>query len=162
MDINIDTEDLEQVNEFFEIITHRAHEIEIPINRPCNRYVKLLLKGIRTGVQLVGMTMSLVSANVITSYFNINEFGLLHQNTTEVFAKRVTTPQSETSQKKKKSCDVLFGCHDNVCWRMCYSDNPALHLWCHTSPNPFSRKIQHCDAHTDCLQCWECVETCHP
>lgn len=62
----------------------------------------------------------------------------------------------------QKMCKLEFGCGgepQQLCWRACYSDDPNLHLWCHTSPQPHLKKSHQCDGQNKCSKCWECIET---
>lgn len=160
--INIDPEDVERVGDFFHEIMDAGQSVQISQHR-CGLVKKLFFNSIH----LIGVMLSLVGANAISTYFNLNgEISIQKDKPTMSInvpnSSNVSLPTTTTTKNMVKGCGIDFGCHDNVCWRMCFTDNPDKHLWCYTLPNPHSRKITQCHAANDCSNCWECIEPCHP
>lgn len=98
--------------------------------------------------QFIGITCSLVGANVLTLMLQ------QHFDTPSTVNGTIIPP---------KMCNHDFGCDDNVCWRTCNENaNDATgSAWCYTTPNTKQRKYQQCLHPSDCSGCWECLGHCN-
>lgn len=157
ININIDPEDMDRVSDFFHTIMVNQQPPRLQSSTSC---VSIVKKAIYSSIHLVGVMLSLVGASALSSYLSLNEAPIQYIRQAEVQNQNISRYMNRL--KSAKTCSIDFGCHHNVCWRMCHADDPGLHLWCHTASNPLSRKLQHCRASADCSICWECIETCHP
>lgn len=100
--------------------------------------------------QFIGITCSLVGANILTS--------MLQQS-----ADAPTATTFNSSLVPSKLCNHDYGCDDNVCWRSCKSNGKSTEdaAWCYSTPDPKLRKYQQCLYQHDCSPCWECLGTCN-
>lgn len=169
--INIEPDDLERVSDFFHELMNANNQIPSSI-RQRNIIVKMMKKGIMSSIQLIGVMMTLVGANIISSYW-IPEHGQIQQNP-KLF-QHIGQPPKELEQEQRKTkihnfyqsisraeiCQIDFGCYKNICWRSCHSNIQDKNLWCYTAPTPNARELYRCNDTSDCFICWECVEPCH-
>lgn len=109
-----------------------------------------------SAVQLFGIMMTLVGANLLT----------------KIFEPSVISPQflfadnNVTSILPDEFCKRDFGCDHNLCWRTC-GDELGVHeknkpqSWCYTAPKTELRNYQQCIHSHECSPCWECIGVCH-
>lgn len=105
--------------------------------------------------KLMGITMSLVGANLITSMFESNALPPMITN---------ATSENSTAKKPSELCNRDFGCDRNICWRACDVDpinKEFSESWCYTTPKPEMHTYQQCIYSHDCSPCWECLGSCH-
>lgn len=110
-----------------------------------------------TVLQLIGVTASLVAANVLTPMLQTK----IEPTTTTIVEK--TYQNSNITLIPSKMCPHDFGCDQNVCWRSCDTgvkgDNGKS--WCYTTSNHQLKKYHQCIKPHDCSPCWECLGVCH-
>lgn len=175
--IELDPEDLDQVADFFQsiIIHNRQQPTENPTRRAIGRYLKKITFSI---FQMMPITTSLVGANLLTVVLEpFVAKKRAHQteiNTVKMYGSSSSISdvnelqQSENNFKSLLNsttpgvCNIDFGCDDNMCWRTCNTGDQKKILWCYTASKVNSRKFQYCNHVSECSQCWECIETCHP
>lgn len=150
--IDIEPEEMQRIAEVL-VENYISHNLT-PRTTSTRNIVFSHIKKISLGVvQLMGITLSLVSANLITSKF-------------EPVIESDATINNDNITVLKPSCNRDFGCNRNVCWRACDADssdngkNKSL-SWCFTTPKPEARKYQQCIHSHDCSPCWECLGGCH-
>lgn len=120
--------------------------------------VLLKIKKIVVGlVQFIGITVSLVSANLLTSVFQpVN----IPPAMTDIYIGNVST------YKPSQMCNWDYGCDRNVCWRTC-DVGSSVHgknnsqAFCYTTPRSDGHNFQQCIYPHDCSPCWECLGPCH-
>lgn len=152
--VNIDPEDLDQVSDFFfqAFINQHQHQNNPILQR--RRIISMIKKTSSGIIKLIGIMLTLVSANFFTVKLNL--FVPIQQQP-EIIVKNISN-----NEPLCEMCVADSGCKHNLCWRACYSDKKSsVQLWCYTSPNPVAREFQYCDYSDYCSPCWECIETCH-
>lgn len=100
-----------------------------------------LKKASSTFIPLVGITSSLVAANLLTTWFQsphnveIIETPLI-QNVS--FATENSFMQSENTTPLQilDICKREYGCHDYICWRTCGVQEQNKTSWCFIAPKP--------------------------
>lgn len=185
--VNIDPEDLDHVTELFHAIVINQQPqsiIQIPKHRVILSFIKKTICGI---IQLFGVMITLVGANVISSKWVPDApMPVQLQRQSEIFVQNqnnsnnIQLKQSEMCNQPKiivqnqnksnninlkhsEMCNIDFGCNKNVCWRSCNTnvEYNGKKLWCYTSSKYRAREFQHCVDANDCSLCWECIEPCH-
>lgn len=105
-------------------------------------------------LQLLGVTISLVSANILSS-------AILDPPSSP----QMLITNNVTSIAPAQMCNRDFGCIRNVCWRACDESTGRKQnrtaSWCWTTANTEARKYKQCIDHHDCSPCWECLGQCH-
>lgn len=101
--------------------------------------------------QLIGIMLSLVGANLLTTMLEPFTNTPMYKNTT-------LTPS--------QICKSDFGCDENLCWRTCDTkfdegEQQIAQSWCFTSSKPTDRNFQECKNSYDCSPCWDCLGPCH-
>lgn len=149
--INIEQDEMEHIAEIL-IESYLAHNVR---QQPVSHRIVLLSimkQAAFRVVQLFGITMSLVSANLITKMFETSD---------EIQVPIVDNTVNATNAKKAM-CDRDFGCINNVCWRSCDNNEISIEtdLWCYSSPKPELRNYQPCAYSHDCSPCWDCISAC--
>lgn len=158
--IDIDAEDLDRVGEFIQNlhINREEHLYDLVHTSIRFKMMKIVKQTTFTIIQLCGFMMAMVGSNLITASLSPMQHQQQQEEQTElhVLLKNI-------SQINGGTCNINFGCNNNVCWKTCYDDDIRnQQVWCYTSSNPKSHDYHQCDTHTDCSPCWECVEVCHP
>lgn len=152
--IDIEPEEMQRIAEIL-VENYMVHNLT---PRPRIGTIALVskIKKIALGVvQLIGITLSLVSANLITSKFEriASPMTINNDNITAAIVEPMDI------------CDRDFGCNRNVCWRACDSgtdyEKGDSHSWCFTTPDPETHNYQQCIYPHDCSPCWECLGSCH-
>lgn len=111
-------------------------------------------------LQLIGITASLVSANLITNMFQSSTpslFGLNSHASENVSTTLIINPSEMCGIKHQ------YGCIRDLCWRTCDNHSNATNMtsWCFTTAHDTVPKYQHCKRTEDCSPCWECLGVCH-
>lgn len=106
--------------------------------------------------QYIGVTVSLVAANLITAMLETKPISIMQTYTPS--KNNIIKPSSRT-------CKNEFGCDDNICWRSCPAETDdhkknGSFSWCFASPNPNNHKFEHCDHNYECSPCWSCLGAC--
>lgn len=104
--------------------------------------------------QLVGITASLVGANILTPLF---------QEKFEFTLTTTATQRANSTVAPSKICPHDFGCDRNICWRTCNRSEKEndVFTWCYTKSSPDSHKYVQCTHPHDCSACWDCLGRCH-
>lgn len=107
-------------------------------------------------VQLCGIMITLVGANLLTKIFEPSIAPSQYS-----FADNITS--ASASIIPSELCKRDFGCDRNVCWRTCGEEmvDGERNKWCYTSPKSEIRDYQQCVHSYDCSPCWECIGVCH-
>lgn len=151
--IEMDPEDLDQISDFFQaFITHQQqHQYQSIMNFSIRYRITPFLKKTACGfIQLIGVMLTLVGANLLTSKLDSVE--------------PLQPTEMNVRNNNSQMCNIDYGCNQNLCWRTCYT---SLHekinsqLWCYTSPKHNAREFQRCIYSSDCSPRWECLESCH-
>lgn len=121
--------------------------------------VKHVKKMVSSMIQMVGIMLTLVGANLLTHLFDnsliINQH-CVDNNVTNFL------PSKAPSQQ----CEYDFGCDRNMCWRTCNAgsvvrEESNSQSWCYTTSTHESHNYQQCLYSHDCSPCWECLGACH-
>lgn len=150
--IQIDENDFGQVADFLQTFTHgpiRPYEHSF-ILRNVKKFTRVL-------IQMGGFMLTLVASNLLTVKFTpaISAPTLQPETKFEISFANNSTIDNDRFQNE-------FGCHKNVCWRSCFTENETeIEFWCYTSPELKSREYKSCTYHSDCAPYWECLNLCH-
>lgn len=156
--INIDPEDLDQVTDFIHTVTINDQSQPIISNRKNRVIISMVKKAIFSTIQLVGVMLSLVGANIIS--VNLVPDASMQQKQQFPQSENILPNQNKTIKIKfGEMCHIDYGCNKNLCWRTCNTVADGKKLWCYTSPT--SRKFQYCAHANECSLCWDCIEPCH-
>lgn len=159
--INIDPDDLDQVTDFIHTIAINDHPQSIISNRKRSVFISVMKKTLFGTIQLVGVTFSLVGANLLSMHF-VPAAPVL-QNQQHERPEIVLPNQTKIDNignKYQEMCQIDYGCNKNLCWRTCNSTTVSgKKMWCYSSPTP--RQFQNCANSNDCSLCWDCIEACH-
>lgn len=157
--IQIEPENLQQIGEV--IMQAYMQQQPIVLQTPTTRcaHISSAAKKISRGIiQLLGIMMTLVGANLLTT--KLESFVVVNQP--EFSAKNITTP---TIIQSDKCHEYDYGCDDNLCWRTCdvsadyeKSVENINQPWCYTSPN--ESEFQPCNFSYECSPCWNCLSPC--
>lgn len=111
-----------------------------------------------TVLQLIGVTASLVGANIITPIFQQKFY-----TTTTTASVATVLQHGNSTLSPSKMCPHDFGCDRNVCWRTCSIDSKGVNgkYWCYTTSSQQTKKYHQCIEPYDCSPCWECLGICH-
>lgn len=150
--IDIDPEEMQRIAEIL-VENYLTHNLT-PLPRPT---VFIQFKKVTVYVlKLVGITISLVSANLLSSMFE-----------PAISSHPTIISNNISSVAPVQLCDRDFGCVHNVCWRACDASVDVQHgenrtrTWCWSSPNAETHGFQQCIYAHDCSPCWECLGQCH-
>lgn len=158
--INIEPEQMQRIAQILvdDYITHNVPPSRNTLGQSIGRFFDL--KKIAVGVaQLIGVTISLVSANIISAKFEPTII-----SPTPTVINKITHHGNNTSFRPSEICVEDFGCDRNICWRSCdkgLNNHDNSPKWCYTTSKPGSHKYQQCIYAHDCSPCWECLGTCH-
>lgn len=146
--IDIDREELQR---FGEILVENYFMRDVERGRfSSNSQLRKVLIGV---VQLMGITVSLVSASLITN--SIQPYAL---STPEDEIIPVST-QNNTI-KPSDICKFDFGCDENLCWRTCDDGMKSNNSWCYTAAIAGQLQNQLCTHSFQCSPCWDCIGSC--
>lgn len=152
--IQIDPDDFDHVTEFFENIIINQQQ---PVVYRRFSVVLVLKKVTVSIIQMIGIMLTLVGANLITEKFH--EVQAQPKQNDLVVRNNTINDLIEMCNEKD------FGCNRNVCWRTCVDDSEKENnsqTWCYTSPKPEKREYHPCVYSYDCSPCWECIAgTCN-
>lgn len=176
--IDMENEDLHRMGE---ILVESYFQHQLMGHRPNQMASRsIILSQIKkitfNGVQLFGIMMTLVGANLLTSYFEpiIN----IHSTNSVSVINTTTTSMSSATINPTKLCAYDYGCDKNVCWRTCseYSSGYIDHhnkvheekmgeetaqSWCFTTSKPKEQQFHPCEFSYECSPCWSCLGPCH-
>lgn len=184
--INFDSDDLERIGmAVVEAYFHRNLIRRSRFNLTNSHAFWVYTRKISINIlQLLGITISLVSANILTSIYqqNIIHFAT-QQNFTHMTSVTSAIPESPATQPRillndinkwnnndtcagpSQLCPYNFGCDNNLCWRSCKveskNSNANVKVFCYTTANPITKKLQQCVHLNDCSSCFHCVGLCH-
>lgn len=153
--IQMDDGDFNQVADFLQTFAHGPIQ---PYEHSC--ILRNLKKFTRVFAQMLGVMVTLVASNLLTAKFSpgITPPQQQQQDTKlEIsFASNASIGDGGDGFKNE------FGCHNEVCWRSCYTETEnEIDFWCYSSPHLQSREYKRCKYQTDCAPYWECLESCH-
>lgn len=153
--IDIEHEELQRVAEIL-VESYISHNLtpQTSRNEMRNIIFSIVKKVTLNVVQLIGIMLSLVGANLLTRIFESSAVPQVLINDIDNITS--FTP-SETHFRD-------YGCDNNVCWRTCGDkfNNPEKNKqWCYSSPTPESRKYHECLYLHECSPWWECIGICH-
>lgn len=176
--LNIDVDDLEMVNEFFDgMINIRPNSVQ------CSA-LAMLKKVTYSLLQMAGILLTLVGSNMLTMKLSGNEQKPIDPKLIEpkltvpkIIEPIITKQNIEPIYSKINVLDYImcrndFGCNRNLCWRECKMDNAIVpkeaavgkKAWCFTAPPKSGKEpqIKHhkCEQSSDCSPCWPCVSQC--
>lgn len=153
--IQIDDENFLQVADFLQVFGRGPIQ---PYEHSC--ILRNLKKFNRVLFHMCSAMITLVASNLITAKFATVE-PQNQDNQLEIhFANNSFIGGGSVGGGDVFSTD--FGCHNAVCWRTCYTEDPKQKdFWCYTSPQLNSREYETCTHQTDCSQYWECLDSCH-
>lgn len=158
--VDIDPDELQRIAEIL-VENYLLHNLSPTTTPMRNKFLMHVKKISGSFSQLCGITLSLVGANLITSWI---------QSSTPIINTQETAHKCQanySSFNPSKICDKEFGCDRNICWRSCddvHDGNKTLintHSWCYTTPTHSSHTYQQCIYPHDCSPCWECLGGCH-
>lgn len=163
--IDIEPEEMQRIAEIL-VENYLTHNLSPHTTLTRNGFFLRIKKVSICAVQLIGITVSLVSANLLTSILD----PFVVPPTTMAIASNVNNiTASAYTPTPSQLCNREFGCDRNVCWRSCDAGS-SVHLknsthvmqsWCYTTPNQNARKYQQCIYPHDCSPCWECLGECN-
>lgn len=111
-------------------------------------------------LQLIGVTVSLITANIFTPYFQTSLNSKVIPQSPRTAIKILSQPRYNNGTLSPGNlCPNDFGCDRNLCWRSCHHENDQP-SWCYTR-KPDSRAYAQCIEMSDCSPCWECLGHCH-
>lgn len=146
--IDIEPEELQRMGEML-IRHYSTRNILHNGGIPTSNYRKVLLNV----AQLIGITCSLVGANLITNA--LQPYPAINPQINEM----IPSIANDTI-KPSEICKYDFGCDENLCWRTCDDGMSNGQSWCYTAPKAEKRKIQSCGYSFECSPCWDCVGAC--
>lgn len=121
-------------------------------------------------IQLMGITISLVGANMITGYLDAylpqKKYAVDYPTNNNY---NNNTSASASNRLPNEICQNNFGCDRGLCWRSC--DDKAAESWCYTAPKTIIEEFKisastailgkTCKHHFDCSPCWSCLGVCN-
>lgn len=150
--INIEPDDLDAVSDFFHQIMINEQPVLLSEQNHVMKHIKKTMYSI---IQMVGIMITLIGANVITSMLDSAPYTNQQQQPEILFQ------NNSVDIKHAEKCNIDFGCNKNICWRSCNVNVGEKKMWCYTSPDQRSFRHQKCVNANDCSLCWECIEPCH-
>lgn len=156
--INMDQDSLEQLGEM--LIQNYIHNNLTPRTTFRKSMWGKTIKFIVCVLHLIGITTSLIAANIFTPFFQaINPKEYATQSTG---LNIISNPSyKNTTFAPSDLCPHDFGCDRNLCWRTCHRGHKDEKLsWCYTT-KPNSGKYSRCIEMPECSPCWECLGSCH-
>lgn len=146
--IQIEPEDIQNIGDI--LMQFQQHRLVI---NPQSRYVQIipLCKSFsRAILQMMGIMLTLVGANVLTS--KLESFTIVPQ---------VTNITTLHKIRPSQLCPHEFGCDGNLCWRTCDGEKMIGQSWCYTSKKN-ETEFQKCNFSHECSPCWDCLTSCEP
>lgn len=158
--INIDPDELQNIAE---ILVQSYIDNNIARPRPSQQETLFVhfKKFTLYTLQMVGITTSLVSANLITLMFESTPTSSIPQQQYSPVNVTKTTTTKTTAQPTPTTnmcSNHDFGCEENICWRTCGVGTGNKTTWCYTKARAGS--YQHCVHSHDCSPCLECLGPC--
>lgn len=144
--ININDEDLQRLGENL-IEYYFMRDLERS-RMASNLQCRTVLFGM---IQFIGITVSLVSSNLITSVV---------QSTDSSLQEAIPALTSNDTLKPSEMCKHDFGCDQNLCWRTCEDGTNSNDSWCYTSAIYGQQQSQLCSHSFQCSPCWDCIGSC--
>lgn len=129
-------------------LRHNLIQRQVSVSRTCLKHFITFSTGI---IQMVGVTLSLIAANVFTPIFQSSSQNV--QNSINMHVPMYTNIT--------KKCNWDYGCEHNICWRQCGNETKNVNSWCYTASNANSRDGTICQHANDCSPCWPCISVCH-
>lgn len=159
--LGIDPDDLQKIAELL-VENYITHNVKPRYISTTSRVLAQLKKVSSSTLQLFGITMSLVGANLLTSVLDPKITPTIVGNSASTIFEPTHAPLvgNITSVASTEACEKFVGCDGNVCWRSCYTTNNNTKSWCYTSPNPAIRDYHRCNHAHECSPCWECISAC--
>lgn len=153
--VDIDPEELQRVAEIL-VESYISQNIypQTRGNAIRNNLISVVKKVSLNVLQLIGLMLTLVGANLLTQSF---ESSAVPQVLINDIDNRTSFTPSETHFRE-------YGCDNNVCWRTCgekLNRSEENKQWCYSSPKPELRKYQECLYLHECSPWWECIGVCH-
>lgn len=158
--IDIDAFELQCIGEHLveSYFHHNLIQRKVSVPRSCLSSLKKILIGV---LQMIGVTGSLIAANIYTPWF---EFLSASTTTTTPNANNITLHGRYNNPiVPSKICPNDYGCDRNACWRTCENGEKEKDVlsWCYTTTKPGSHQYARCIYPHDCSGCWECLGRCH-
>lgn len=154
--IDIDPVELQSIGEVLveSYLHHNLIQRKPSLKNNC--YNKIQQSSIAV-LQWIGITSSLLGANLLTMYFQaMNILQPVSNINNNIIATVTTTPAKVI--KPSEVCPGQYGCDDNMCWKSCGTE---INAWCYTSPKPKNHHFQHCSYSYECSPCWTCLGPCN-
>lgn len=153
--IDIDPSELQSIGEVLVESYFHHNLIQRQVSLPQTIFSKIVNFSFCV-LKLIGVTASLIAANLFTPLFQ-------SFSTTNNALNTITHVQyNKSTIVPSKICPNDFGCDRNVCWRTCDKGENEKHVsWCFTTSKPGSNKYAQCINSQDCSGCWECLGQCH-
>lgn len=157
--IDIDAAELQSIGELLVETYLHQNLIQRAYSLP-NTILQKIKSVATTVLQLIGVTISLIAANVLSPILQTK----IEPTTLTTTTTAVNSYQYDNiTLNPFKLCPHDFGCDRSVCWRSCNSTAKGTigKSWCYTSANPRSNKPEKCLHIYNCSPCWECLSVCH-
>lgn len=151
--IDIDPTELQSIGEVLveSYMNHNLIQRKVTVLRTIFSHVSKFSVGV---LQMLGVTTSLIAANIFTPWFQTKPQPVSIESYAQV-------SQNISKFKPSHKCPHDFGCDRNVCYRSCGNNVKTTTSFCFTAPNANSRKLTHCVNNYDCSPCWSCIGVCH-
>lgn len=149
--IDMEPEELQSIGEVL-VQSYFTHNLIQRERTTRNLILSQTMKFLSSAFQLSALTISLVSANLLTAMFQ-----QLMQQTHQNFN------TTNNMLKPSEMCPYDFGCDDYMCWRACDNGKKADNAksWCYTTTKPEKHQYQHCAGSYECSPCWDCLGPCN-
>lgn len=156
--IDIDATELQSIGEVLVESYFHHNLIQRRISVP-RTILSTAIKVLISVLQFIGVTGSLIAANIFTPWFQSSPTTITPTNVNNI----KTNEQYNTAIVPSKICPHDFGCDRNVCWRSCHTNEKETNVksWCYTRLNLKSNDYVECAHPHDCSPCWECLGVCH-
>lgn len=164
--IEIEPDELNQVSEILQafINNHSQQQTYHPLRRSLIKRVifPLLKTFLRNIVQMFGIMMTLVGANLLSVKWEPMAMGGVNVNNTSISTSDLITATEMCNS------DNDYGCNQNQCWRTCDLDSSDSIKsgkidsisWCYTYSSVNKGNFKNCDSSEDCSPCWDCLTSC--
>lgn len=160
--INIDPDEMQRIAEIL-VEDYLTHNLMPQTNSRKKNIIVYVKKVIFSVIQLCGITLSLVGANLMTKALepSVQMNNVFNDNSS---ISRATPNISRAIPMQ--ICDRDFGCDRNVCWRSCgdkhNNGKKTTNSWCFTTPDLKKYQYKQCNHPSECSPCWECLGSCNP
>lgn len=154
INIQIEPEDIQNVADIF-------MQFQPSYPQSGNFHIKRLCKSFsRNILQMMGIMLTLVGANVITSM--LEPFSVVQKVSEISGVANITAHKLVPSEL----CKSDYGCDENICWRTCDEEKDGEKIisqsWCYTSSKKNKMEYQKCNFSYECSPCWDCLTSCKP